>query len=220
MLLDARDYDSCHGDCAPFDRPTLYFCVQVGNDILVGSHGEDPVWAYDSSRMFAFRGKPVRVKVNEHSLWIMRPDGKAMHLKQDYSTDVFASRACSNAVHRNWLQHFQDVKRPATVPAQAILVPTSPQSYFWVSCEFDVQRNWDACSEWDKQGNKYPHNRELVDAASHRPVPNVELKVDPVATSNDYEIHLRNGIVLKDWAKSRVNENPSPGSIPPLPPAR
>jgi hypothetical protein len=220
VLLDAHDYDSCHGDCAPFDRPTLYFCVQVGSAIVVGSRGADPVWAYDSSKMFALRGSRVSVRTKGASLWIKRPDGKPMHVKQDYSMDVFSNRACSNTGHRHWLQKFEHVRRPATVPVEAVLVPTSFRSYFWVSCKFDAQKNWDACSEWDKQGSKYPHDRELVDAASHQPVMDSELDVDPVATSNDYEIHLRNGTVLKDWAKSRINNNPSPGSIPPQPPSR
>lgn len=217
ILLDTSEYDWCHYDCFPFDRPTLFFCVQVNNRILIGSRGADWRWMYDSSQMFKFRGKPVSLRYDDGSIWIVRTDGKDMHLRQDYSKDVFRNSACSAEIHRHWLQHLPKEPRPNDVPSQAILVPRSEKSYFYVDCTFDSKSNWDLCSLWDEKGRMYGQ-QECVDGESHRGVVQSELTIDPLTTTSDYQFHLKNGVVLADWAKGRINNKPISGSIPPLPP--
>jgi hypothetical protein len=219
VLVEGRQYDPCHGDCAPFDRPILYFCVQVNNRILVGSRRANPVWMFDASKMFALTGHAISVRFNSRSLWIVRPDHKELHLRQDYSNDVFDNADCSREVRRHWLEKIAQISRPLNFPPEATLVPLNERSYFWVRCQFDPQKGWDRCTEWDSKGEKHPHDLELVDASSHRAVLDPALLIDPLSTRSNYEIHLTNGIVLTDWAKSRINDEPSKDSVPPvLPP--
>jgi hypothetical protein len=216
-LVDTGEYDVCHYDCQPFDRPTLYFCVHVGNRILVGSTSTGWIWAYDNSKMLNLRGKSVLVRYNDHSIWIVRTDGKDMRLKQNYSRDVFADSGCSAEIHRHWLQRFQSVSRPDAVPAGSVLIAQSNRSYFWANCVFDSRHNWDLCSAWDSKGTKYKEE-ECVNSQNHRALLQSDLLIDPLATSTDYQFHLKDGVVLADWAKGRINDKPIPGSLPPLPP--
>jgi hypothetical protein len=192
--------------------------VQVGGRVLVGSKGADLVWMYDSSNMFAFAGKAISVRFDARSLWLLRPDKKEIHLTQDYSNDVFGDQACSDEVRRRWIKRFENAPRPPTAPPEAVLIPLDPRSYFWINCHFDSNNNWDSCAEWDRTGEKYKHDLELVNAADHAAVLDSSLVIDPLVTRTTYEIHLKNGAVLKDWAKSRVNDVPSSNSIPPNPP--
>lgn len=200
-LIDTGEYDWCHYDCAPFDRPTLFFCVQVGGEILVGSSATDWIWGYDGSKMFALKGKAVSLRFDHDSIWIIRTDGKEMRLTQNYSRDVFVSEECSAEVHRHWLRELKDVQRPSAVPADAVLIPQGSRTafksegpHFWVSCSFDSKTDWDLCDLWDEKGVKYK-TVKCVDS-SGKPVARRDLVVDPLTTKVDYEIHLMNGSVL------------------------
>jgi hypothetical protein len=31
VMIDTAEYDWCHHDCAPFDRPTFFFCVKIAD---------------------------------------------------------------------------------------------------------------------------------------------------------------------------------------------
>jgi hypothetical protein len=224
LMLDAAEYDSCHYDCAPFDRPTLFFCVEAGNQILVGSHKADWKWQYDSSQMLRLQGKQVSLRYNAGSIWLIRTDGKDMHLSRDYSQDVFANPECTAEVHRHWLKQLEPIKRPAAVPPEAVVVPQGPRStlgrtapHFWVMCRFDSQSLWDVCNTWDEKGGQLTR-LECVDSSNHRAVLQNDLIVDQLTTQRYDEIHLRDGIVLRDWAKARINNRPTPDSRPPLPP--
>jgi hypothetical protein len=97
---------------------------------------------------------------------------------------------------------------------------------------------------WDEKGVNY-RELECVDGETRRPVLDSDLVIDPLLrntrktecgakqfliplgvraapftllTRTDYEIHLKNGIVLKDCARARINNEPTATSAPPLPP--
>lgn len=216
-LVDAGEYDWCHYDCQPFDEPTLYFCVQVQDHTLVGSTGTGWRWAYDNSKMLEYKGKTISIRYNARSIWVIRTDGKEMHLRQNYSRDVFRNPLCTVEIHRHWLQHLANVKRPKGVPQEATLVPQSKHSYFWANCAFNPQANWDVCSVWDSKGIKYA-DCECVNSQNHRAVAQPGLLIDPLTTTTSNELYLKNGVLLADWAKGRINGKPIPGSLPPLPP--
>ena len=218
-LVEGEIYSWCHFDCAPFDNPELFFCLQVDNRTLIASGGTGWRWAYDNTKMLGFQGKTVSVRYDESSVWMVRTDGKEMHLRQNYSRNAFHDPVCSAELHRHWLQHLQKEPRPNNVPLQAILVPQSQRSYFWANCVFDSRSNWDACSVWDSRGIKYA-DRECVDRQNHRAVLQSDLLIDPLTTTTDYEFHLKNGIVLADWASGRINGKPAANSRPPLPPQK
>lgn len=75
------------------------------------------------------------------------------------------------------------------------------------------------CRSWDEKGAPLAQ-LECIDSVTRTAVFDRDLLVDPLTTKVYYEIHLRNGIILKDWAKVAKNNNPTPGSPPPkhLPP--
>jgi hypothetical protein len=203
VMLDAAEYDWCHHDCAPFDRPTYFFCVQANDQVLIGSRKADWFWMYDSSKMMNFVGKQVSLRYDNDSIWIMRTESKDMRLSRDYSEDVFTRPACIAEVRRHWLRQFQNLKRPASIPPDAVLIPQgarplfkSDGPHFWISCSLDSQAKWDLCSVWDEKGVKY---KEMKCAdSSGKPVLPADLVVDPLTTQFDYEIHLKNGIILRE----------------------
>lgn len=176
IMIDTGEYDWCHHDCAPFDRPTYFFCVRVGDKTLVGSRPADWFWMYDSSQMFRFKGQPISIRYDDRWMWIVRTDGKDMRLSQDYSRNVFSRSECVAEIHRHWLRQFGQVKRPSTVPAEAVLVPLGPHSlfksvgrHFWVSCVFKSYPNRDVCTEWDETGVKYGEH-EYINSADRLPI--------------------------------------------------
>jgi hypothetical protein len=170
---------------------------------------------YDSSRMFALTGQGISMRHSQSDIWLLRPDGKEMHLKSDYSDDVFSNAACSRSVRRHWVQKLNAVAPPKGVPQSAVLVPLTDRSYFWVQCHLDTQNNWDSCEEWDSKGEPDTEQRELVDPATHVGVGDAALDIDPVTTRDKSALHLKSGIVLRDWASGRINGTPAPGSVPP-----
>jgi hypothetical protein len=222
-MLDASEYDWCHHDCDPFDRPAFFYCVKTANELLTGSHKVDWVWQKDSSKMVAPAGRQVSVRYDRDSFWIVRTDGKDMRVTRDYSQDVFTNAECTAEIHRHWLSELGHVQRPATVPAQAVIVPQGPRSslgragpYFWVMCTFNAGSLWDLCDSWDEKGNKLAE-LECVSSSTHQAVVQKGLAVDPLTTRVYYEIHLRDSTVLTDWAKGRIDDKPAPGSILPKP---
>jgi hypothetical protein len=221
VMLQAAEYDWCHYDCFMFDRPTYFYCVKVADKVLVGSRKADWAWMYDTSQLMQFQGKTVALRNDKASIWIVRPDGKETHLAQDYSEDVFSNPACVSEVHRHWLRQLEHSKRPDGVPAAAVLVPkgsgkvfSTVGPHFWVTCNYDPDANFDRCTWWDQKGVQSP-GYEFVDSSNHTPVAQADLVIDPLTTEVYYEIHLRNGVVLKDWAKSRINNQPSADSVRP-----
>jgi len=204
VMIDSAEYDWCHYDCAPSDRPTFFFCIQVDGAVLIGSHKADFVWQYDSSQMLG-RDKPVSLRYDDRAIWIIRTDGKEMHLTRDYSEDMFSRPECTAEVHRPWLWDFEGIKRPDSVPPEAVLVPQGPRPpiplffrtgpLLWVDCRFDWRANLDVCDTWDERGAR-AHSLECGNALGHWPFPK-ELTVDPLTTKEWYEIHLKNGVILR-----------------------
>ncbi len=67
-----------------------YLCVSVRNpDRLVMGYAKRLHWHYHPSKMKPLVGKAVRVRFDDESLWIIRTDGRALKLKQDYLTRAF-----------------------------------------------------------------------------------------------------------------------------------
>jgi hypothetical protein len=160
-MIEASEESSCNYDCAPFDRPTLYFCFNVDGHTLIGRRKADFRWAYDSSKMLSFAGKAVSLRFNDRSIWVVRTDGKEMHLDQDYADDSFSSTSCTSEIHRHWLLEMRETKRPNSVPPEAVLIPKSrpwfqtTRPHFWITCVFDSQAGMDVCTMWNEKGLKY-----------------------------------------------------------------
>jgi hypothetical protein len=205
-MIDTGEYDRCHHDCGPFDRPTTFYCVQVADKILIGSRSADWVWMYDSSQMRRFKGQPISIRYDDRSMWIIRTDGKDMQLSQNYSQDVFSRPECIVEVHRHWLEQFELVKRPSTVPSEAVLVPLGPRPFlksygphFWVNCAFEANPNRDVCTRWNEAGMTFGEH-EYVNSADHLPISETVFLIDSLTTKLDYQIRLKNGVILEEVA--------------------
>ena len=156
--------------------------------------------------MRRFKGQPISIRYDERSMWIIRTDGKDMQLSQNYSRNVFSRLECVAEVHRHWLQQFEPVKRPSTVPSEAVLVPLGPRPFFksygphfWVNCTFESNPNRDVCTSWDEAGVK-SREHEYVNSADHLPVYQTDLVIDPLTTALDYQIRLKSGAILEEVA--------------------
>jgi hypothetical protein len=60
-----------------------------------------------------------------------------------------------------------------------------------------IPTNWDVCDTWDEKGIKLT-KFECVNAEDHIAVVPKDLVINPLTTKVYSEIHLRNGVVLKD----------------------
>jgi hypothetical protein len=206
-LLEAVNYDWCHYDCGPFNTESMYICVQADGKILVGERKMGRDWREYYHQLSANQGKPIPVRYDDHSIWVMTSDSKEVHFDQGYEGDLFHTRACTAEIHRHMLKSLGDVKRPASVPTDAVLIPEGGRFfwhyYLWVRCSLDATENDDICTYWDKGGHK-DYDDHVVSDKDRRPVPDADLKIDAYTTRHN-EVRLQNGIELVSDGRSRIN---------------
>ena len=198
-MLGTASYDPCHGDCAPFDRQVNLFCVKVGERILIGSRKADWRWRYDATKMFEFVGKQVSLRYDDHSIWLVRTDGKDLFLDRRVSYDRFADPRCSAATRSQWLSLIGSPPRPASVPTDAVIVPQGDQDFRWMKCTYDSLADADRCVIWSSGGFEEDrlHPGEWGDKTDGKAVPPDRLLIDPLSTLDHFEIHLKDGTILK-----------------------
>lgn len=219
--LVAAAYHNCeYGNCSPFSAYQMAICVSVRSQTLIGiqvgqvlSHGpEDPS---------SFKGQPIEVNLDGEAINVVLPNGHKKHYSIVESPEVdklfIDSPSCIAGTHAHWLSRVS-LQRPTGVPLNAILIPASSNSYYWMQCRLVIENNWDACAVWEVSGKRlFKKDRELVSRADHRAVSEGDLQIDPLL-STPYKIRLRNGVELVDWAKCRTNDIPCLESVAPLPP--
>ena len=198
LLLESTTYDWCHHDCAPFTTESALICVQVEGKTLVGERNLDHDWRDYSSQLNDAQGKTIRVRYDNRSLWLMLAQAKQVQFNQRYELDQMKAPACTAEIHRHMLQSLSDVKKPTTVPADAILIPEGGRFfwryYSWVRCSVDEAEQDNICTYWDRTGRK-DYESHLVGEKDHRPVRQDDLQVDAYTTRRN-EVRLRNGIAL------------------------
>jgi len=206
-LLEFTSYDWCHGDCGPFTTESALVCVQVDGKTFVGERNLDHDWREYYSQLDATRGKPIQIRYDGRSVRLMLANARQVHFNQRYDIDQMKTPACTAEIHRHMLQSLGDVKRPESVPTDAVLIPEGGRFfwhyYSWVSCSVDEAEQDNICTYWDKTGRK-DHESHVVSEKDHRLVSQDELLVDAYTTRRN-EVRLKNGIALVSDGRARVN---------------
>jgi hypothetical protein len=106
-VLDHNEYlcSNCF-----FGASTYYYCFEAGNKILIGYqktptlNWKDPA-SNDLTKVrkrwapWTAEGQTVPLRYDDKNIWVTRPDGKSVKLRQDYTTDIFVNnRQCRAAV--------------------------------------------------------------------------------------------------------------------------
>src|SRR5665213_2464454 len=109
QLLDHNEY-LC-SNCL-FGASTYYYCFEAGDKILIGYQKVPAMNWQDSSANLLTKahkswipwtaeGQTVPLRYDEKYIWVARPDGKQVRLKQDYNTDIFTNNnQCRAAVKK------------------------------------------------------------------------------------------------------------------------
>jgi hypothetical protein len=109
QLLDSNQYlcSNCF-----FGASTYYYCFEADKKVLIGYEkvptlnwrdpaSNDLVKLHKSFRPLSGEGQTVELRYDDKHIWVTRPGGKTVRLKQDYSTDIFLNNAqCRSAVKK------------------------------------------------------------------------------------------------------------------------
>jgi len=95
-----------------FGASKYYYCFEADNRILIGRqtspvlNWQDPasndlVKLHKSWKSLNPEGQTIPLRYDDRNIWVTRPDGKTVKLKQDYSTDIFVhSPECRKAIRK------------------------------------------------------------------------------------------------------------------------
>jgi hypothetical protein len=206
-LLEVVDYDWCHHDCAPFNTDSALICVQVAGRTLVGDRKLGHDWKSYYPQLSDGQGKPLTVRFDSESMWVMTAGGKEFHFDQRYDEDLMHMPVCTAEIHRHMLKSLGAIARPPSIPSDAVLIPEGDRFfrhyYSWVSCSFDPSEGDNICTYWDKAGRK-DYESHVVSDKDRKPVPQADLQVDPYTTRRN-EVHLQNGVALVSDGRARIN---------------
>lgn len=109
QLLDQNEYlcSNCF-----FGASTYYYCFEAGDKILIGYQKIPTInWKDDASNdltkvhkswaPWTSESKTVPLRYDEKYIWVTKPDGKTVKLKQDYNTDIFVNNnQCRSVVKK------------------------------------------------------------------------------------------------------------------------
>jgi hypothetical protein len=109
QLLDHNEYlcSNCF-----FGASTYYYCFEADKKILIGYQKIPTInWKDESSNdltkvhkswtPLTAEGQTVPLRYDDKYIWVNKPDGKTVRLKQDYTTDIFINNSqCRGAVRK------------------------------------------------------------------------------------------------------------------------
>jgi len=109
QLLDQNQYlcSNCF-----FGASTYYYCFEADNKILIGYEKIPTLnWKDESSnhltrvrkswQAWSSENKTVPLSYDDKNIWLTRPDGKSVKLKQDYTTDIFVNnKQCRSVIKK------------------------------------------------------------------------------------------------------------------------
>ena len=108
QVLDQNEY-LC-ANCF-FGPSSYYFCFAAGNKVLIGRQKVPALnWVNENKNYFTkvhkgwmawtAPGQAVQLSYDDKNIWVSRPDGKQVKLKQDYTQDLFTNLQCRGAVKK------------------------------------------------------------------------------------------------------------------------
>jgi len=99
QLLDHNEYlcSNCF-----FGASTYYYCFEADKKILIGYQkiptlnwkdqaSNDLTKVHKSWAPLTTEGQTVELRYDDKNIWVTRPNGKTVKLKQDYTTDIFVN---------------------------------------------------------------------------------------------------------------------------------
>lgn len=109
QLLDSNQYlcNNCF-----FGASKYYYCFEADKKILIGYQttpvlnwkdpaSNDLTKLHKSWKPWNAEGQTIPLRYDTEHIWVTRPDGKTVRLKQDYATDIFVnSSQCRSAVKK------------------------------------------------------------------------------------------------------------------------
>ena len=109
QLLDHNEYlcSNCF-----FGTSSYYFCFEAGDKVLIGFQKTPELnWKEHSSNLltrvhkqwvpWAVDGQTIPLSFDDKFIYVTRPDGKQVKLKQDYATDIFINNSqCRAAIKK------------------------------------------------------------------------------------------------------------------------
>lgn len=109
QLLDQDEYQCAN--CA-FGAASHYYCFEADNRILIGFQKTPTLNWMDSSKNYLTKvhkawkpwtpdGGTVKLSYDKKHIWVTRPNGKTVRLKQDYRTDIFTNTKCRSVVKKS-----------------------------------------------------------------------------------------------------------------------
>ena len=207
MLVESHEYSSCDYLCAPFNNPTTAYCIQVGNDVLVGHRGtilgED-----DRPSMRDLAGKEVTVRFNEQSIWIKRGDRGPLKIARGSTSEHFKTLPCIREVHREKLALAANLQRPDNVPPPAVLLPdkqsTAHPLFLWLDCAMSPDQETINCRKWSQKGESYGIDRYCARTTEGTPV-SQDFEIDQIA-SREQMLVLKSGAALQPDHRGRTND--------------
>jgi hypothetical protein len=93
-----------------FGASTYYYCFEADNKVLIGYQktptlnwkdqtSNDLTKAHKAWAAWTPEGQTIPLRYDDKFIWVTRPNGKLVKLKQDYTTDIFVNnRQCRAAV--------------------------------------------------------------------------------------------------------------------------
>jgi hypothetical protein len=180
LLLEENVEFPCSHECGPFEITYFSFCVQSGEKVLL-ARLFDTRFNYDPNKIRPLVGKAIQFRSDDKSLWIVRPDGKEFHVRQDYSNGYFMNDQCVAELHRHLLKDKSSLpSRPKDVEPDAVYVPLNGRIGYWTKCFLAADRAI-VCFARGPKGEEFSH----VYQALPEILTNSDLVVDPLRTNYD-----------------------------------
>jgi hypothetical protein len=215
-LVEAKEYSACDYQCAPFNHPVTAYCFRSGDLTLIGERGTI-LGETNASSMRDFSGKKVQIRFDPTSIWINRPNHRALELKRGSVFEGFKDVGCVAEVHRAKLEIASKIGRPSNVPSDAFalagpLTGDAKPLFRWFQCVMSADASSITCKKWGRDGSFRGVDRYCARTVAGEPV-TANFEIDKLL-SRDGKLILKSGYALERDERGRTNEELArPGEV-------